>query len=184
MADETTLNTPATGEVQATQSGATEATTTDTAQADGDIKLFTQADLDRIATKVRGEEKTRQERETTRLKQLSEHEQLAKQGEYKTLHEQSESRVRDLENEVLTLRADNLRASVAIKHHLPEDIGRLLQGDTKEQMEAHAVKLAKHMAPPVAPNTEGGVQQAQETRTLAQKKTAESIATAPRYANF
>ena len=185
MADDTTQTLPATSEETATQTtGSAEVNPTDPATGTGTPKLYTQVDLDRIAQKVRAEEQTRQVRDADRIRQQAEQVRLAEQGEYKTLHEQAEARARDLESEVQSLRLDNLRASVAIKHKLPEDIGRLLQGDTKEAMDAHAVKLARHLAPPVAPDTEGGVREVSGSRSVAEKATAQSVATNSRYANF
>ena len=179
MADDTTQTLPATSEETATQTtGSAEVNPTDPATGTGTPKLYTQVDLDRIAQKVRAEEQTRQVRDADRIRLAAE------QGEYKTLHEQAEARARDLESEVQSLRMENLRASVAIKHKLPEDIGRLLQGDTKEAMDAHAVKLARHLAPPVAPDTEGGVREVSGSRSVAEKATAQSVATNSRYANF
>ena len=184
MADDTTQTPPTTSEETAKTTGGAEATTTEPGNGTGEMKLFTQADLDRIAQKVRAEEQSRQLKETDRNRQLAEQVRLTEQGEYKTLHEQAEARARDLEGEVQSLRLENLRASVAIKHKLPEDIGRLLQGDTKEAMDAHAVKLARHLAPPVAPDTEGGVREVSGTRSVAEKATAQSVAANSRYANF
>jgi len=184
MADDTTQTPPTTGEDQVLTTGGAEATTTESAAGTGEMKLFTQADLDRIAQKVRAEEQTRQVRDADRIRQQAEQVRLAEQGEYKTLHEQAEARARELEGEVQTLRLENLRSSVAAKHKLPEDIGRLLQGDTKEQMDAHAVKLAKHLALPVAPDTEGGVREVLGNRSVAEKAAAQSVATNSRYANF
>ena len=184
MADDTTQTPPTTAEEQAKTTGGAEATTTESASGTGEMKLFTQADLDRIAQKVRAEEQTRQLKETDRNRQLAEQQRLTEQGEYKTLHEQAEARARELEGEVQTLRLENLRSSVAAKHKLPEDIGRLLQGDTKEQMDAHAVKLARHLALPVAPDTEGGVREVLGNRSVAEKAAAQSVATNSRYANF
>ena len=184
MADDTTQTPPTTPAEAAKTTGGTEATTTESAAGTGEMKLFTQADLDRIAQKVRAEEQSRQVRDADRIRQQAEQVRLAEQGEYKTLHEQAEARARELEGEVQTLRLENLRASVAAKHKLPEDIGRLLQGDTKEQMDAHAVKLARHLAPPIAPDTEGGVRETAGARLVAEKAAAQSVATNSRYANF
>ena len=184
MADDTTQTPPTTSEETAQTTGGAEATTTESAAGAGALKLFTQADLDRIAQKVRAEEQSRQLKETDRNRQLAEQQRLTEQGEYKTLHEQAEARARELEGEVQSLRLENLRSSVAAKHKLPEDIGRLLQGDTKEQMDAHAVKLAKHLALPVAPDTEGGVREVLGNRSVAEKAAAQSVAANSRYANF
>ena len=159
MADTTTHEAPAMPEEAVKTTGANGEATPPATEGGDKPKLYTQEDLDRIAAKVRGEEKTRQQKDADRLQQSAEQQRLAEQGEFKTLHQQSEVRAQELQAEIESLRLENLRTQVAAKHRLPEEIGKRLQGATREEMEKDAASLAKHLAPPKAPDTEGGARQ-------------------------
>lgn len=128
----------------------------ESADTQNETKIFTQADLDRIAANVRAEEKRKFDGKTAADKAAAQEQQLKETGEFKTLYEQSQSRVKELEGEITGERLKGLRSEVAAEHKLPKAIADLLQGDTREAMVIHAKELAKHVAPTRSPVTEGG----------------------------
>lgn len=183
MADETTQTPPATAEEQEKTNGGNEATKTPDESGDAP-KIFSQSDLDRIAAKVRDEEKRRYEKEVQKQTETAEQKRLVEQGEYKTLHEQAQARVQALETEIQTLKTDSLRREVASEFRLPKEIAERLKGSTRAELKADAEQLAKHIAPPKAPDTEGGSKAAADAAESARKRAADLIAGNNRYNPF
>jgi hypothetical protein len=88
---------------------------TDTAKKDQDAKQFTQADLNRIASKTRQEErdKIKLEREKDERERLEK--QAKEQGEFEKLATDRQKRIEELEPQLESLKKDNetLRTAVA-----------------------------------------------------------------------
>jgi len=119
-------------------------------------KQFTQDDVDRLMAKTRDEEKKKYQAAQQKEAQRAEEAKQAAAGEWKTIAETREARIAELETVNAAKDRDLLRSQVAAENKLPAEIGALLQGDTREAMTAHAKTLAKHIAPLVASDTEGG----------------------------
>ncbi len=81
---------------------------------------------------------------------------LAEQGEFKMLADQRLQRITELENEIRDREINTLRATVAARHRLPEHWIPRLVGETETELDADAARIARDLAPPKAPNTEGG----------------------------
>jgi len=183
MADDTTQDPPATSEETGKTPATTEATTPPAAGESADPKLFTQADLDRIASNVRTEEKRKFDRKAADEKTAAQQQQLKESGEFKTLYEGSQGRVQELERELTSERLRGLRAEVAAEHKLPKAIADLLQGDSRDALVAHAKELAKHVAPPRAPENEGGPRPPADPKRALEEETARAMQSG-RYSAF
>ncbi len=88
-------------------------------------------------------------------------EELKEQGKFKTLYEQSQTRIADLEgkvtqaqNDLATERLTAIRTKVATEHKLPPSLADRLKGATEEELKADAVELAKTVQPVKAPDTQ------------------------------
>lgn len=117
---------------------------TDTGQATGQQAVseakFTQADLDRIAAKVRAEvrnqysdyEATKAELEQRKAAEMTETQKL--QAELERIRQS----VADAERKAQEAELKSIRMEVASAKGLPATLAGLLQGTTKEEIEAHA----------------------------------------------
>lgn len=154
MADE---NTPAEGAEDAAAKAAAEKTTADAAAKEGAAKAA-EAEEDDLLKGAQNPDAVRNalkaEREQTKAakdvakKATEEAEQLrAKVQEFedskKSDQEKAEQRAKDAESKAATAERKLLRLEVGRDKKLPSELSELLSGDTKEEMEAHADKLAK-----------------------------------------
>lgn len=76
--------------------------------------------------------------------------EVEKELEKRKTPEEVESLLGELKSERETAERSLLIENVALKHHLPEDLAALLKGETREELDAHALVLAKY-----APKPEG-----------------------------
>ena len=102
------------------------------------------ARLDAIVTKA---EADRRKQETAKAKE---------QGDWEQLATEREAELDRLKGELTKRDRDALRAKVAAKHRLPDELAERLVGDTEADMDADAATLAKMIAPRPAPDTDAG----------------------------
>jgi hypothetical protein len=108
----------------------------------GSDKTFTQADLDALAAKVRGEEKDKLRREQERIQQESEAKRLQEQGEFQKLYDTEKQRADTTAGQLeeVTKERDSFRDALAnvVKAQakaLPKEVAGLLpDGSPVEQM--------------------------------------------------
>lgn len=127
------------------------AQSTDTSSAtDGNPKTYTQADIDRIIKDRLEHERKRTETKLERERADAAAKAAADAGDHKTLAEQAQARVAELEAQIAARDAAALRAKVAAAHQLPADLADRLRGATEEELIADAKALAKLIPPPAA----------------------------------
>lgn len=186
MADETTQNTPITSEETEKTTVTTEVTPPaagETAETPTETKIFTQADLDRIAANVRTEEKRKFDKKAADEKTAATQQQLKESGEFKTLYEGSQARVQELERELETEKLGAVRAEVAAEYRLPKIVADRLRGTTRDEMTADAKELAKVAAGPRAPTGENGAPPPTDPKKLAEQELTRAKQTG-RYSAF
>lgn len=75
--------------------------------------------------------------------------------------EEVEAALNELKETNAKAERDLIVENVALKHKLPEELAEVLRGDTREELEAHAEKLAKFVTPggdgPSADELRGGL---------------------------
>lgn len=77
-------------------------------------------------------------------------------GEWERLAAERDAENATLKAQLATRDRDALRAKVAAKHKLPADLASRLTGDSEDDLDKDAAKLAKLVLLPKAPNTEAG----------------------------
>lgn len=80
----------------------------------------------------------------------------AKRGEWEKVATDRQAEIDRLSGEVAKRDRDALVSKIAAAHKLPTDLAELLQGDDETALNDHAKRLAKHVKPVGAPDTEGG----------------------------
>lgn len=143
--------------------------------------IESQEDLDAILIKrLRRQEKNLREEITEDIKAelaADAKKQAAKDKEdYKTLYEESQAEVEKLtkkiakmEDEVKTATIEELRNEVIDEFSLPKDLADRLRGETKEELQADAKKLAEVVGPREAPDLDLG----KPPRDASKRKTKE-----------
>lgn len=110
-----------------------------------DERRFTQADIERIAEQRVAEAARRAEQER-------EEQRLLEEGKYQELLARERTRVQELERSLAQQKLELVRTRVAQRHVLPELLASRLQGETEEELDADARRLADLMnRPTVAP---------------------------------
>jgi hypothetical protein len=71
-------------------------------------------------------------------------------GEWKTVAERHEARVKELESTLAARDRELLASRIAAKHGLPEALAARLQGNDEQALEADAIALAKLVVPPAS----------------------------------
>jgi len=104
--------------------------------------------------------KAQQDREEAEAKEKGEWEKLAKDRADK---------IAELEAQLAERQTTDLKASIARKHSIPDDLIPLLQGESEDDIEASAKTLAKHVKQREAPDTDAG----ERTPAGAKKKAGE-----------
>lgn len=122
------------------------------------VKLFSQADLDRIVKERLQEEQKRAERKLSDAQKQADDAKLREQGEFKTLADQYKARVEELEVEIKRKERESLCLKIASEEKLPADLAPRLMGDDEAAIRVDAQRLFKLMAPPTPPNAQGGKQ--------------------------
>lgn len=129
--------------------------------------ITSQDDFDRMVKDrlARAEKKAREEAESAtreKIKQETEAERAKQQGEFEKLYQAEQAKVADLEKQIADLKdqaakrdLDGIRAALAKKYGLPDELASRLAGDDEAAIEADAKALAKTVAAK-PPNTEGG----------------------------
>lgn len=77
-------------------------------------------------------------------------------GDWEALAKSQADEITQLKAEREQTQLKELRRTVALRHHLSEDLVVFLVGTTEEEIEANAKVLAKAVKPPVAADTEAG----------------------------
>lgn len=157
MADDT-KDTTATSD-----SSATESKTETKADTKADEPL---GDAGKAALQKERDAREAAEKEAKRLKKIvddaeaakkkADDEAAAKNGEFEKLATDRRARIAELEQQLAERDASALRAKVAAKHKLPDELAELLRGESESDLETHAKTLAKLVKPPVAADTEAG----------------------------
>jgi len=122
--------------------------------AEGEQKTFSQADLDRIIATRLEQERTQATQRLERERQDAQARAAAEAGDHKTVAEQAQARVKELEAAIAARDHAELQRTVAAKAGLPADLAARLQGTTEAELEADAKALAKLI--PAAPPPAGG----------------------------
>lgn len=119
---------------------------------------LTAADYDRILKELRSENaKFRTELKGFKDSQTTaEEEKLRNEKKFEELAAKKEKEANELRQQLAQRDRAILVSKIVAKHKLPEDLADMLTGETEVDLEANAVKLAKHIKPPTAANTEGG----------------------------
>lgn len=91
-----------------------------------------------------------------KAQQAADEQRLREQNQWQKLAEQYKADLDRVSAEKAQADRAALMGRIALKHNLPADLAMRLVGDTEEALEADAERLAKLVAPPVAPNTETG----------------------------
>lgn len=112
-------------------------------------RTFTQAEIDAIVKQRLAEQKARDKKQADEAK-------LAQDNEWKTLAEQRQQEILDLNAKVAKQEQDALRSRIGAKHKLPEKLIDRIRGETEADMEADAKDLAKTVKAPDAPETDAG----------------------------
>lgn len=120
------------------------------------------------------------EKETKRLKKLVDDHEAAKKraadeaaaanGQFEKLATDRQAEIEDLKRQIAERDAQALRAKIAAKHKLPEELASRLQGESESDLEADAKALAKLVKPPVAPDTEAGGSQGTQSGGLSNRQ--------------
>lgn len=132
--------------------------------------ITSQDDFDRkVKARIkRAEEKAREEAEAATRRKIDDEtaaDRQKKQGEFEKLYEAEQKKVTDLEKKIADLEGaaskrdlDTVKATMAKKYGLPDELASRLSGDDEAAIEADAKALAKTVtAKPEKPaNTEGG----------------------------
>lgn len=170
MAEDTTVTTPNTGgEPGQTSAGVDAGNTTGGATAGA---TFTQDDLNRILKEERV--KWQKRLDETAAKERAEAErknaeaQALAKGDYEAAKALLEKQLAEIKAERDAERKAALISRVALKHSLPPELADRLKGDTEEELDADAARLAKLIVPS-APNTETGRAGAQKPAPLTQE---------------
>lgn len=126
----------------------------------------------RTEGKTKGKEEA--DAEAARLAQTATAEELKEQGKFKTLYEQAQTLIADLEGKVTqaetdlaTERLTAIRTKVATEHKLPPSLADRLKGATEEELKEDAVELAKTVQPVKAPDTQNNGTNNQTTNNQA-----------------
>lgn len=186
MADITTQQAANTSENDGKNAAAaTEAQSAPAAETAGEQIAFTpaqQAHIDRVIEDRLARQRTQHQKAQADEKARLEAQRLAEQGEFKALADQRAARIAELESELKTREVNTLRATVAARHKLPEHWITRLVGDTEAEIDADAARIAKDLAPPKAPNSEGGEQRGAVSKADARAKAIEEAKRSGRYA--
>ena len=81
---------------------------------------------------------------------------LAEAGEFKTLADQRQLRIAELERDLVSRDTDVLRGRIAAAKRLDPDLLPFVTASTEDDITAQVETLVKKMAPPRAPATESG----------------------------
>lgn len=132
---------------------------------DGQSKTqtLTQEQIDAIVEKRLKEKEDRDKRAAERDSRKKQDDALVANKQFEELATARGKTIETLEteNERLTrenaeLKLGGTRAQIAAKYKLPARLAGRIQGTTEAEMDADAKALAADLAPPQAPNTEGG----------------------------
>lgn len=122
-----------------------------TSQEDFDAALA--ARLARHENKLR---KSLTEEVKAQLKADADAEAATKQGDFETLYKAEVTKREQAERERDSERKAALRSRIAAKHSLPDELADVLKGDSEDELEDHAKRLAKVVKTKSAPDTEVG----------------------------
>lgn len=158
MADETTVVVADTSEgtekANATETGV-ENTDTSTDKSEGTTNgtqpKFTQADLDRILKERLDKAQKAADKKAEDARAEAERKAAEEQGEFKKLYEDAEKRRVEAEAKAAQIERERLLDRIAAKHALPDDLRDRLRGDSEEDLDADAEKLAALIAKPDTP---------------------------------
>lgn len=171
MADE---NTPAEGAEDAAAKAAAEKATADEAAKEAEAKAA-EAEEDDLLKGAQNPDAVRNalkaERERARAAKKDADEKSAEaeklraqvqkyEDSKKSDQEKAEQRAKDAEGKAAKAEQKLLRLEVGRDKKLPSELAELLSGDTKEEMEAHADKLAKVVKAEDTVKLDGGARQA------------------------
>ena len=127
---------------------------------------FTQADLERIVGERLAREKAKTQKQIDDAKQEAERLKLVEANEYKSLYEQSQARVAEIEASAQAERLNAKKQSLLLEAGYPADkLADLLDfvtGDDEEAVKASVEKLARVAPPkaaPIDPAVSGGNRQ-------------------------
>lgn len=164
MSDLTTQNAPKTSEGEGIKTGEETVDKNgkpDQAETNGEL-TFTpaqQAHLDRVIEERLSRQRAQFKKQEEDAKQKAEQQRMAEQGEFKALADQRQLRILELESDLKNRELNTLRATIAARHRLPEHWIPRLVGETEQAIDEDAARLAQDLAPPKAPNAEGGERQ-------------------------
>lgn len=130
-------------------------------EASGFKPISTQEDFDaaikaRLAQQERSLTKTITDQVTAELTRQQNEAKAKEQGDYKTLSETQATKIQELEDLIKRRDRAALVSKVAVAHKLPDDLAELLQGEDEAALTEHAKRLAKHVKPATAADTEAG----------------------------
>lgn len=133
------------GEGTAPQSG------TETTPNEETLTL-TQSALDKIIADRLARQKAQFDATQKKAADEAQRKAQEEQGQYKALYDGLKADYDALQLQVQKAEREALCAKVAAKHRLPDDLALRLMGETEEELTADAERIAKHLAPPTAPN--------------------------------
>jgi hypothetical protein len=141
-----------------------------------------QAHLDRVIEDRLARQRTQFDKKQKDAADAAEQKRLVEQGEFKALADQRQMRILELEADLKSREVNTLKATVATRHKLPEHwIGRLV-GETEAELDADAARIAKDLAPPKAPNAEGGERPSGTSKADARARALQELKSTGRYA--
>lgn len=181
MSDETTQDQQKTADDAGQKPAGTEDKST---QETAEQIAFTpaqQAHIDRVIEDRLARQRAQFKKQEDEQKAKAEALRLAEQGEFKMLADQRAARIAELENDLKAREVNTLRATIAARHKLPEHWIVRLVGETEAEIDTDAARIAKDLAPPKAPNAEGG-ERPQLNKAQARERAIEEMKRTGRYA--
>ena len=144
-------------------------TSTESSPDKNEVKMFTQAELDKIIKERLDRETIKRKEATDKAKADAERDTLAKNQEWEKLAKQREDELHTAQQRLKELELNELRNKAAAKYQLPLEIAERLRGETLEELEKDAESLkalipdAKQQSKLNATNPGSGSKQVGET---------------------